>query len=81
MLAGQDAHVIVSSRKLEGCQGVAADIEKASGSAEAFACHVGEMAQIEAVMQHVRNQHGRLDILGPVALSYGGRVRRRPWST
>lgn len=63
LLAEQGAHVIVSSRKIDGCQAVADSIKEAGGSAEAFACHVGEMAQIEAVMQHIRDRHGKLDIL------------------
>ncbi len=49
LLAEQGAHVIVSSRKIDGCQAVADAIKADGGSAEAFACHVGELAQIEAV--------------------------------
>ncbi|NNC55204.1 MAG: SDR family NAD(P)-dependent oxidoreductase, partial [Pseudomonadales bacterium] len=41
LLAEQGAHVIVSSRKIEGCEAVAAAIRDAGGSAEALACHVG----------------------------------------
>ena len=63
LLAEQGAHVIVSSRKLEGCQAVADAITEAGGSAEAFACHVGNMDDISATFAHIREQHGRLDIL------------------
>ena len=56
-------HVIVSSRKIDGCQAVADAIKADGGSAEAFACHVGELAQIEAVFSHIRDVHGKLDIL------------------
>lgn len=62
LLAEQGAHVIVSSRKQEGCQEVADAIVAAGGSAEAFACHIGEMAQITAIFEHIRATHGRLDI-------------------
>lgn len=62
LLAEQGAHVIVSSRKLEDCRRVAEAIEEAGGSAEAVACHVGNMEDIAAVFAHLRQQHGRLDI-------------------
>ncbi len=39
LLAQQGAHVIVSSRKLEGCQHVADAIIAAGGKATAMACH------------------------------------------
>ena len=63
LLAEQGAHVIVSSRKLEDCEAVAADIRANGGSAEAFACHLGRMEDITATFAHIREQHGRLDIL------------------
>ena len=62
-LAAYGAHVIVSSRKQDACEAVAADIRKNGGKAEAIACHVGEMAQIEAVFAAIAARHGRLDIL------------------
>jgi NAD(P)-dependent dehydrogenase (short-subunit alcohol dehydrogenase family) len=63
LLAEQGAHVIVSSRKLEGCQVVADAINAAGGSAEAFPCHVGNMEDISATFSHIRATHGKLDIL------------------
>jgi len=63
LLAEQGAHAIVSSRKLEDCEAVAADIRANGGSAEAFACHVGRMEDISATFAHIRERHGRLDIL------------------
>lgn len=63
LLAQQGAHVIVSSRKLEGCQAVADSIIAEGGRATALACHIGEMAQIEAVFAAIAEQFGRLDIL------------------
>jgi NAD(P)-dependent dehydrogenase (short-subunit alcohol dehydrogenase family) len=62
-LAAYGAHVIVSSRKVESCEAVVAAIRDAGGSAEAMACHIGEMAQIEAVFAAIGEKHGRLDIL------------------
>jgi|TARA_R110002012_G_scaffold26654_4_gene86295 NAD(P)-dependent dehydrogenase (short-subunit alcohol dehydrogenase family) len=63
LLAQHGAHVIVSSRKVEGCQAVVDDIIKAGGSAQAIACHIGDMAQIEAIFSSISEQHGKLDIL------------------
>ena len=63
LLASHGAHVIVSSRKQADCQAVVAGIVAEGGSAEAFACHIGEMAQIEALYAHVQQAHGRLHIL------------------
>lgn len=62
-LADHGAHVIVSSRKIEGCEAVAQAIRDAGGSAEAVACHIGEMDQIDAIFKTVEEKHGRLDIL------------------
>lgn len=63
LLAQQGAHVIVSSRKLDGCQAVADAIVEAGGKASAIACHIGEMEQISAVFAQIRERFGRLDIL------------------
>jgi NAD(P)-dependent dehydrogenase (short-subunit alcohol dehydrogenase family) len=62
LLAEQGAHVIVSSRKIDDCTAVAEGIRKAGGSAEAFACHVGNLDQIAELFAHIRQTHGRLDI-------------------
>ncbi len=63
LLAQHGAHVIISSRKAESCQVVVDNIINAGGSAEAMACHIGEMAQIEAIFAQIEAKHGRLDIL------------------
>ncbi len=63
LLAAHGATVIVSSRKIEGCEKVASDIRGAGGKAEARVCHIGEMAQIESLFAGIREDHGRLDIL------------------
>lgn len=63
LLASAGAHVIVSSRKLDDCQKVADDIIKNGGSAEALACHIGEMDQIDATFTAIENKHKKLDIL------------------
>jgi len=49
LLAAHGAHVVCTSRKLEGCEAVASAIRAAGGSAEAHAVHVGDPAAIEAL--------------------------------
>lgn len=63
LLAEQGAHVIVSSRKIDGCQAVADAIVDAGGSADAHPCHIGSMEDIANIFAHIREKHGRLDIL------------------
>jgi NAD(P)-dependent dehydrogenase (short-subunit alcohol dehydrogenase family) len=62
-LAQYGAEVIVSSRKLEGCEAVAAQIVAAGGKARAIACHIGDMAALESLFARVQADHGRLDVL------------------
>ena len=63
LLAAQGAHVIVSSRKQDACEAVAASIREDGGKAEAYACHIGEMAQIDKLFADLEARHGRIDIL------------------
>ncbi len=62
-LADAGATVIVSSRRQDGCEAVAASIREGGGQAKALACHIGDMAQIQALFEQVIARHGRLDIL------------------
>jgi NAD(P)-dependent dehydrogenase (short-subunit alcohol dehydrogenase family) len=61
--ARHGAIVVVASRKLDGCESVAAEIRAAGGQATALACHIGEPDQISQAMQEIDRRHGRLDIL------------------
>tara|TARA_B100000446_G_scaffold111058_1_gene103688 strand:+ start:17421 stop:18188 length:768 start_codon:yes stop_codon:yes gene_type:complete len=64
LLAEQGAHVIVSSRKIDDCGAVAEAINNDGGSAEALACNIGNMDDITATFDHIREKHnGKLDIL------------------
>ena len=63
LLAMQGAHVVLASRKAAACETVAQSIREAGGSAEAAACHIGEMPQIEALWAGLKERHGRVDIL------------------
>ena len=63
LLAQQGAHVIVSSRRLEGCQPVVDGIIAEGGKATAIACHIGEMEQITRTFARIREEFGHIDIL------------------
>ena len=63
LLAAQGAHVIISSRKAEPCEAVAASIREAGGKASVLACHIGELDQIDATFAVIEKEFGRLDIL------------------
>ncbi len=62
-LARHGAIVVAASRKLDGCEAVAAEIRAAGGQATALACHMGEPDQITQALQEIDRRHGRLDIL------------------
>ena len=63
LLAEQGAHVIVSSRKQEDLDKVAASITAAGGKATAIAAHQGESAALKHLMDEIGSTFGRLDIL------------------
>ena len=63
LLGQQGAHVIVSSRRLEGCQPVVDGIIAEGGKATAIACHIGEMEQITRTFARIREEFGHIDIL------------------
>jgi NAD(P)-dependent dehydrogenase (short-subunit alcohol dehydrogenase family) len=56
------ARVVVSSRKLEGVQAVAAEILSTGGEALAVRAHVGQSGDIQALVQETLDTYGRLDI-------------------
>ncbi|MCX7619187.1 SDR family NAD(P)-dependent oxidoreductase, partial [Tepidiforma sp.] len=57
------ATVIVSSRRQDGVDAVAGAIRDAGGKALAVACHTGDVAQVDALFDRIRNEFGRLDVL------------------
>jgi NAD(P)-dependent dehydrogenase (short-subunit alcohol dehydrogenase family) len=80
ILASHGAHVIVSSRKADGCEQVASEFRAAGFSAEAFPCHVGSLEQMTAIIDHAKASHGRLDILvnNAAANPYYGHILDTP---
>lgn len=63
LLAEQGAHVVISSRKQEDLDKVAASINAAGGKCTAIAAHQGESAALKALIAEIESGLGRLDIL------------------
>src|SRR5438128_1078765 len=62
-LAAHGAKVVISSRKLGPCEEVAAGIRAAGGEAMATSCHVGDKAQLQALVDKTRAAWGKVDIV------------------
>jgi len=63
-LAAAGASVVVSSRKQDLCEQVAAEIAAATGSETlGLACHVGEWDAIPEFVSRVHERFGRIDVL------------------
>ena len=60
-LAG--ARVVISSRKAGPCDEVVASIRAAGGSAVSIPCHIGDKAQLQALVTKTRESFGPVDIL------------------
>jgi NAD(P)-dependent dehydrogenase (short-subunit alcohol dehydrogenase family) len=60
--ADAGAKVVVASRKQEGVDGVAAEIEKQGGTALAIACHVGNEEDVTALVERTVDAFGGVDI-------------------
>ncbi|HBT43114.1 MAG TPA: short-chain dehydrogenase [Rhodospirillaceae bacterium] len=65
--ARQGAKVIITSRKLDACEAVAAQINEenhdAPGEAMAIACNVSDVEQLTSLVDRVKEEWGRIDIL------------------
>jgi NAD(P)-dependent dehydrogenase (short-subunit alcohol dehydrogenase family) len=62
-MAAFGARVVISSRKQPACEAVAAAIRASGGKAAAIACHVGDKAQLQALVEQTRALFGGIDIL------------------
>lgn len=62
-MADAGAHVVVSSRKIEGLEPVAAEISAKGVKGRAIAAHVGKMEDSKALIDQVMKEFGRIDIL------------------
>jgi len=63
VLAQAGAHVVISSRKPDDCERVAAEFRAQGLSAEARACHIGRMEDIAAMGEHL---HATNAVLSPL---------------
>jgi NAD(P)-dependent dehydrogenase (short-subunit alcohol dehydrogenase family) len=57
------ARVVISSRKQDACERVAAEIQAAGGDALALACNVSHKDQIESLLAGTRAHWGQIDVL------------------
>lgn len=61
--AAHGAKVVVSSRKLPGCQEVVSAIRAAGGEAVAVPANISEKSHLESLVAETRKHYGRIDIL------------------
>lgn len=57
------AKVVISSRKKEPCEDVAAGIRSAGGEAIALPCHIGHKDQLQALVDGTIERWGKIDVL------------------
>jgi len=62
-MAAHGARVVVSSRKQDSCEKVAAEINGAGGTAMAHACHVAHKEELKGLVDATVAAWGRIDIL------------------
>jgi len=62
-LAERGADVVITSRKAEACEEVAAEIEAMGRKALAYGCHVGHWDEVGDMVDAVYEHFGRIDIL------------------
>ena len=62
-LAAFGSKVVISSRKADACEAVAAGINESGGEAVALPCHVGHKDQLERLVADTRERWGKIDNL------------------
>src|SRR5690606_19129073 len=62
-MAQHGAKVVVSSRKAEACEKVAAEIKAAGGEAMVVPCNVSDKAQLQALVDATIKTWGKIDVL------------------
>src|SRR5437879_13243705 len=62
-MAGLGAKVVVSSRKADACEAVAAGIRAKGGEAIVIPCNVSRRDEVEALVEGTNKQLGGIDIL------------------
>ena len=61
--AAAGADVVVTSRKLDACQAVAAEVEAQGRRALPVACHVGHWDELDGLVEQAYGTFGRVDVL------------------
>jgi len=62
-MAGLGARVVISSRKADACEAVAAGIRQAGGEAVAIPCNISRREELEALVRGTLDKWGRIDTL------------------
>lgn len=62
-LARAGASVVISSRKADQCEKVAAAIKAEGFEATAIPCHIGKREDVENLVSETRKRYGRIDVL------------------
>lgn len=62
-LAERGADVVITSRKADACEAVAAEIEALGRQSMAYGCHVGHWDELANMVDAVYQRFGRIDIL------------------
>jgi NAD(P)-dependent dehydrogenase (short-subunit alcohol dehydrogenase family) len=63
LLAKLGAKVVISSRKAEACEEVAAGIRNSGGEAHVIACNISRRKEIEVLISGTTKHYGKIDIL------------------
>jgi NAD(P)-dependent dehydrogenase (short-subunit alcohol dehydrogenase family) len=61
--AQRGADVVIASRKLESCEEVAEQVRGLGQRAMAYSVHAAKWAELDAMVEHVYGEWGRIDIL------------------
>ena len=62
-MAGAGAKVVISSRKAEACENVAAQIRHRGGEAVAIPCNVSDQSQLQSLVDTTLAEWGKIDVL------------------
>jgi len=62
-LARSGARVVISSRKADNCEEVAAAIKAEGFDATAIACHIGKREDVEHLVSETKKRYGKIDVL------------------
>ncbi len=62
--AGAGADVLISSRKLDACEALAAEVRTRYGrKAMSYACHIGQWDALQELVEFAYREFGRIDVL------------------